>query len=168
MKRVFLILLSSFILPPSSFGSDLSITLPLGPYYRPGKYIPVHITASITEPGNKWLGLAADNVRDALDITQAAAPPSVNSKDAPLEGVVPGYVPAGPAKRPKLFGEYSPDFTVGPDLHLLGDSERLVGWTTPDESFARRLLHAPPKLMPVLLDPATPTQGNPAAWEMLD
>ena len=168
VTSVFLLLVSSLIAQPSAFGSDLSVSLPLGPWYRPGKYIPVHVTASLTSPGKHRLGLAAANVSAAADISQGAGRDAINLADGRVDAVVPWFVTDGRAKHPRLFVEESFEFIDGPELKLLGESERLVGWTTPDEPFARQLLHGPPKLIPIALDPAQPIKGNPAAWEMLD
>src|SRR4051812_33704573 len=165
-----LLLLSSFPLPHSSFAvADLSVTLPLGPYYRPGKYIPVHVTATLLENSDSWLVVAADNVTsNPTDISLGAGRTSINLRQGRIDAVVPWLVLDGRAKRPKLFVEKSEDFAQGPELKLLGESERLVGWTTPDEAFARQLLHGAPKIIPIALDPADPIKGHAAAWEMLD
>jgi hypothetical protein len=168
-----LLFYSSFILHPSSFAfaTDLSISLPLGPYYRPGKYIPVHITAAAPAPGGDyWVGLSADNVSTApADVGRGAGRTSVLLHDGRIDAVFPWLVLDERVRRPRLFIENRPEFVDGPELRVLGESERLVGWTmAPDEAFARRLLGNPPKIIPVSLDPAQPIPGHAVAWEMLD
>ena len=166
-----ILLLSFFIHAHSSFAAaaDLSVTLPLGPYYRPGKYIPVHITATVLENSDSWLVLAADNVSsDPTDISLGAGRTSINLRQGHIDAIVPWLVLDGRAKRPRLFLEKVDDFAQGPELKPLGESERLVGWTTPDEPFARQLLHGAPKIIPIALDPAEPIKGDAAAWEMFD
>src|SRR5881394_2269590 len=95
MRRLLQILfLSSFLLPPSSVAADLSISLPLGPYYRPGKYIPVHITAAAPAPGAEyWVGLSANNVSTApAEIGRGAVRTSVLLKDGRIDAVFPWLV----------------------------------------------------------------------------
>jgi hypothetical protein len=152
----------------SSFAADLSISLPLGPWYRPGKYIPVHIAANLTQTGKTRLGLASSNVESPSDISLGAGRVSIELSDSRVDAVVPWFVTDGRAKRPRVFVESPFESADGPELKPLGESERMVGWTTPDPAFARELLHGPPKLIPIALDPAKPIDGNPACWEMLD
>jgi hypothetical protein len=167
-RRLVIVFLSAFILPLSSFASELSVSLPLGPWYRPGKYIPVHITASLTAPGSHRIGLAAANVMSSTDISRGAGRISIPLTDAHLDAVVPWFVTDSRANSPRVFVEQPFEPVDGPELKALGESERLVGWTTPDLPFARQLLHNPPRVIPITLDPARPINGNPAAWELLD
>ncbi len=166
LRAVILCCVCSLIAWTSS-ASDLSVSLPLGPWYRPGKYIPVHISASLSD-GPHRIGLAADNVMSPADISKGAGRVSIPLTDSRLEATVPWFVTDSRAKRPRVFVEEQFAPVDGPLLKPLGESERLVGWTTPDSPFARELLHNPPKLIPIALDPAKPIDGNPAAWEMLD
>lgn len=165
-RAVILLCFCSFIASTSS-AADLSVSLPLGPWYRPGKYIPVHISASLSE-GSHRVGLAADNVMSSTDRSKGAGRVSIPLTDSRLDVTVPWFVTDSRAKRPRVFVEDQFAPVDGPELKPLGESERLVGWTTPDNAFARELLHNPPKLIPIALDPAKPIDGNPAAWEMLD
>ena len=41
-------------------GAELSVSLPLGPYYRPGKYVPVRVAASLPEAGEYTLTVAGE------------------------------------------------------------------------------------------------------------
>src|SRR5204863_3170938 len=92
--RAILLLLASFILHPSSFAADLSISLPLGPYYRPGKYIPVHIVAGAPAPGGEyWVGLSASNVSTApADVGRGAGRTSVLLQGGRIDAVFPWLV----------------------------------------------------------------------------
>jgi hypothetical protein len=163
------LLLSLLVLPSPLALADLSISLPLGPYYRPGKYIPVHVTATVLEPSDSWVGVAADNVSGkATDLSLGAGRTSINLRQGRIDAVVPWLVLDGRAKRPRVFIEDRPEFVDGPELKLLGETERLVGWTTPDEPFARQLLGGAAKIIPVALDASDPIKGHPVSWEMLD
>jgi hypothetical protein len=169
MRTVFRLVLVALLALPAWGKADLSISLPLGPYYRPGKYIPVRMTATVLEPSDAWAVVAADNVSSKpTDLSVGAMRTSINLRQGPVDAVVPWLVLNARAKRPRLFIEDSPEFVQGPELRRLGDSERMVGWTTPDEPFARKLLKNAPKIIPVLLDPAQPIRGHAVAWEMLD
>ncbi|HEY7116619.1 MAG TPA: hypothetical protein VH475_08535 [Tepidisphaeraceae bacterium] len=167
----FVFLLSAFCLLPAAccFSAELSLTFPLGPYYRPGKYLPVHITADISEPGEHWLALAPDNVWAADDVPRGAGRTGVYvAQPGRVDAIVPWFVNNDRGATPRLFIEYRPEHVEGPTLRRLAESERLVGWTVPDEPFARQLLGAPPKVIGVALDPAQPIKGHACAWEMLD
>ncbi|MDB5319687.1 MAG: hypothetical protein JWN40_1318 [Phycisphaerales bacterium] len=170
MPKLLCSLLLSLLLFASPFAlAELSISLPLGPYYRPGKYIPVHVTASVLELSDAWVGVAADNVSSKpTDLSLGAGRTSINLRQGRIDAIVPWLVLDGRAKRPRLFIEDRPEFVDGSELKLLEDSERLVGWTTPDEAFARQLLPGSPKIIPVALDPSEPIKGHAAAWEMFD
>lgn len=102
------------------------------------------------------------------DISKGAGRVSIPLTDSRLDATFPWFVTDSRAKRPRVFVEDQFQPVDGPELKPLGESERLVGWTTPDAAFARQLLHNPPKLIPITLNPAKPIDGNPAAWEMLD
>jgi hypothetical protein len=99
------LLLSSAILPHPSFAvADLSVSLPLGPYYRPGKYIPVHVTATLLENTDSWLVVSADNVTsNPTDLSLGAGRTSINLRQGHIDAVIPWLVLDGRAKRPKLF-----------------------------------------------------------------
>jgi len=169
MRTFLRLLLIAFFTVPAWGAADLSISLPLGPYYRPGKYIPVRMTATLLEPSDSWLVVAADNVSSKpTDVSIGAMRTSINLRQGPIDAIVPWLVLDGRAKRPRLFIEDRPEFVQGPELKRLGDSERMVGWTTPDEPFARKLLKNAPKIIPVQLDAAQPIKGHAVAWEMLD
>jgi hypothetical protein len=174
--RVLLLLFaSSFILDPSSLASptDLSISLPLGPYFRPGKYVPVRLTGSFPEEANYWVAAAAANVRTRDDISRGAGRTSVNLRQGRLDATVPWLVMNRAAKHPRLVIENHAESADGPDLVELGDAQRLIGYTiTFNPQLARELLPAGAPanadILPVPLDPARPINGHACAYELLD
>lgn len=150
--------------------AELAIDLPMGPYWRPGKYMPVHVQASIPDPGEWWVGVMGEQpvIHAIGGITgKGAVRTSIGVRTGRIDIVVPWLVMDDRAQRPRLFIENRNEFVLGPQLRRLADSERLVGWTTPDEPFARQLIKAP-RLIGVQLDPARPIRGSAAAWELLD
>jgi hypothetical protein len=160
---------SLLVLAGPSALAELTVSLPLGPYYRPGKYIPVHVTASLPEPSTAWVGLTGDSVSSEPNgVSPGAGRTSINLRQGRIDAIVPWLVLDGRARRPHLFIEGGAESVYGPELKLLGETERLVGWTTPDESFARQLIPDAGTIIPVALDPSTPIAGHAVAWEMLD
>jgi hypothetical protein len=155
--------------------SRLEIQMPLGPYWRAGKFTPVRLIATV-ERGNKWVGLASEDVAmfgGKHVAGRGAGRTSVMITDRKLDAVVPWLVMDSRAKRPRFFVEYSGDAAVGPELRQLSDSERLVGFATGvDDAVARKLAVKPGgaevKVIPVSLDPVEPLKGHAIAWELLD
>lgn len=138
---------------------DLTISLPLGPWYRPGKYLPVHVTATLTaaDPQTLTISTGPTGVRTTLP-----------ARPGRVDVIVP-LLPTTPrAVQITLAQEGRPDSVQSPELRPLANTDRLVAWTTPDESGARQLLGAATRLVPVLLDPADFFKFDPAAWGALD
>jgi hypothetical protein len=157
--------------PPAAAAAaaaDLALSLPLGPYFRPGRYLPVHVTAAFAHRGNNWIGVGASSIAGRLEIGKGAGRSGIELIDGRVDAIVPWLVMDARAGRPRLFAEEPFEFVDGPELRELAPVERLVGWTSPDEPFARELLPPGTKVIPVALDPARPIVGNAAAWEMLD
>jgi hypothetical protein len=157
---------------PSHGQSRLEIEMPLGPYWRPGKFTPVRLMATV-ETGKKWVGLTSDDVTtlgSAHVGGRGAGRTSVMITDRRLDAVVPWLVMDSRAKRPRFFVEYSGEAALGPELRQLGDTERLVGFATAvDEALGRKLSAvAGAKVISVRLDPAEPIRGHALAWELLD
>ena len=151
--------------------SQLAIELPLGPYWRAGKYVPVRLVATV-ERGDRWVGVASNGVVKfpSGEIGGlGASRTSVMVTDGKLDAVVPWLVMDARAKRPRLFVERTGEAVEGPELVRLGDSERLVGFATAvDEGVARRLVGEGAKMIAVPLDPVRPIRGHAVAWELLD
>lgn len=148
---------------------ELSLHLPLGPWYRPGKYIPVELRAA-HDAEEFFVAVGASNVNREEDISRGAGRTSIRVKSGSLEAVVPWLVMDGRAKHPRASLEVRGQFNQtadGPELKLLGASDHLVGMTGEHGGFARKL--APEgNLIAIALDRVMPIRGNPAAWELLD
>jgi hypothetical protein len=174
----FCALLCALLLPPSALAAptDLSISLPLGPYVRPGHYVPVRLTGDFPDPGDYWVAAAADNVTSRDDVSRGAGRTSVKLRQGRLDVTVPWLVTSPvAAKRPKLVIELRPESATGPDLQPLADHQRLVGHTLPlDPNLARQLLNQgeqggdSAQIIPIPLDPAQPLKSHPCAYELLD
>jgi len=158
--------------------AQLSIDLPLGPYYKAGKYIPVQVRADTGDGREWWVVVAAESAKGKFDIGVGGGRTGVNVTTGRLDAVVPWLVFDSRANRPRLFIEERTESVLGPALRAVDPlTERLVGWTTPDEGFARSLLGpqgggengAPAfTIIPIALNPAEPIRGHAAAWEALD
>ena len=150
------------------------ISFPLGPYYRPGKYLPVHVVADAPAAAASQfarIAATADPTADpAAEERRGSITTRVSLRTGRIDAIVPWMVLSARGEHPRLsVGESTAVIVDGPPLKRLGDAERLVGWTIPpDEPFARELLHGAPKVIPVTLDPTQPIAGDPACWEMLD
>jgi len=159
----------------ASAEAKLALDLPLGPYYKPGKYIPVHVRADLGDAREWWVVVASENVKGKFDIPLGAGRTGVHLDSGRLDAVLPWLIFDSRAARPRLFIEERTEYALGPPLRAIdSNTERLVGWTTPDEAFARSLLSsqesagAPLTIIPIALDPAQPIKGHAAAWESLD
>jgi hypothetical protein len=169
MTRPLAIILLCVIAPGLASGAELAMKLPLGPYFRPGKYLPVHVTAvGLETRGNKWIGVATNTVNGRLEVGKGAGRTTVEAIGGRVDAVVPWLVLDGRAKRPRLFAEEPFESADGPELRELAPAERLVGWTSADDAFARELLGPEAQVIAVALDPAAPIVGPVAAWEALD
>lgn len=148
---------------------EVSLHLPLGPWYRPGKYIPVQLRAA-HDAEEFFVAVGASNVNREEDISRGSGRTSIRVKSGSLDAVVPWLVMDGRARHPRASLEVRGQFNQtadGPELKLLGASDKLVGMTGEHGTFARRLLPEG-NLIRVALDPAQPIRGNAAAWELLD
>jgi hypothetical protein len=173
--RAFLIV-SAFLLLPSvavfASPADLSASLPLGPYFRPGKYLPVRLTGSFPEESNYWVAVAAANVKTRDDIPRGAGRTSVNLRQGRLDAVVPWLVMDKSARHPRLVIENCTESADGPPLVELTENHRLIGYTvTFGPMLAKELVPAATDdtlVSPVPLDPAGPIKGHACAYEVLD
>src|SRR3954467_6888340 len=103
--------------------AELSLSLPLGPYYRPGRYLPVHVTAAFEKRGNNWIGVGASSIAGRLDIGKGAGRSGIELIDGRVDAVGPGLVRDARAGRPRLFTEEAFEFVDGPELRELGPAE---------------------------------------------
>lgn len=157
--RTLLLLLTLAAGAAGARAADLAISLPLGPWYRPGKYVPVRVTATLPEPGAYTLSLAAD---------AGAGRTTLPATGGRLDAIVPFFVPGPRTPRLAVSVDGRADSAQGPEMRPLADADRLVGWTTPDEPFARQLTGPGARIVPVLLDPIEFLKTTPVAWETLD
>lgn len=136
-----------------------------GGFYRPGRFVPVHISAAFAgAPRVSHLIVRADNaIAIGLDLTDGRA-----------DVIVPMFVLDRPANvrwewiaggsRPKRLAEGT---LPEPGLRLLERGHKLVGTTNDDAAFAQSLFPGA-RIERVRLDGARPLAGPAAAWEMLD
>src|SRR5947208_2880831 len=130
------------MLLPGRASAAVEVTVPLGGYWRPGKYMPVRVMAR--EAGNS-LEIGGDGV----------VPVRLRLREGRFDGVVPLLV----ISEPRGIGD-RPMRQVRPE-------QRLVGFTTIDIPFAQELF-AGDTIVPIQLSAADPLPGAAAAWEMLD
>jgi len=130
------------MLVPGRAMAAVEVSLPLGGYWRPGKYMPVRVMAR--EAGNS-LEIGGDGV----------VPVRLMLREGRFDGVVPLLV----ISEPREIGD-RPMRQVRPE-------QRLVGFTTIDIPFAQELF-AGDTIVPIQLSAADPFPGAAAAWEMLD
>ncbi|HEX2974049.1 MAG TPA: hypothetical protein VHP11_17080, partial [Tepidisphaeraceae bacterium] len=131
--------------------ASAEISLPLEGYYRPGRYMPVHITADLPARDTPLLLQG-----------QGVIPTQINTPPARLDVIVP-LLPLDNTLRSLC---YSTGQTQSP-LRALQPSQRLVGLVADDLNIAQQLFpnHT---VIPLRLDPATPLPGPIAAWQTLD
>jgi hypothetical protein len=156
-RTLFLLLLAC--LAHAVPAADLSIALPLGPWYRPGKYLPVYVAATGAEPGRHALALSGDT---------SAARTTLNGSGARLDAIVPYFVPAARPPHLALSLDDAAPATQPAELRPLAEADRLVAWTTPDDAVVRQLLPPGARAVPVLVDPDELVKSAPAAWGVLD
>lgn len=169
--RLPLLVLALLVLTSSAAAgpSDLSVSLPLGPYFRPGKYLPVRLTGSFPEEANYWVAAVSANVTTRDDVSRGAGRTSVNLRQGRLDVVVPWLVMDKSAKHPRLVIENHTESADGPPLVELKENQRLVGHTAPlDPVLVKQLIATDAEVIPVAIDPAHPIKGHACAYEILD
>ena len=156
MPNVLLIAIVAMALAHSA-SAQVEVSLPLGGYFRPGKYMPVRVT-----PG------AGADLPAAVRLSAPGAVPAV-VHNAGGGAVVP-FLPVAPQAGPVSWSTDAFSGTVTPSpLRALGPDERLVGVVGgADESFAERKLFPGRQVIGVELSAATPLPGPLVAWEALD
>jgi hypothetical protein len=136
------ILLCILMLLPAQAMAAVEVSLPLGGYWRPGRYMPVRVMAR--EEGT------------AIEIGgEGVVPVRLMLRDGRFDGVVPVLVmgePRGIGDRP---------------MRLVGPEQRVVGFTTIDIPFAQELFPGQ-TIVPIQLAAADPLNGAAVAWESLD
>lgn len=126
----------------AAVASAQTLSLPLDGYYHPGRYMPVRFEAA---------GVAGADVR------LAAAGAVTTLIPTAATGVAP-FLILGPPPNPLPFSQ---------PLHELGESDKLVGFTTDVPAIAMKMF-PPGTVVPVKLNSDFPIAGDEAAWGTLD
>ena len=151
------LLLLALVAGSATRADDLAISLPLGPWYRPGKYLPVRVTATPGDSGPHTLAVSAG---------EGGPRTTLDSRGGRVDAIVPLLVTRSRARLSlNLDGR---DTSASPEVRPLAETDRLIAWSTPDEAFARQLVGPAARIVPVLLDPADFFNADPAAWGTLD
>jgi hypothetical protein len=162
LLRALMIALLGAVLPAGSAraaAAEVDVSLPLGEYYRPGRYLPVRVVARGVSNDAPIRIEAAGAVPTEFSPTGGSAADAV----APLLAVTTmtdarWSVPGGARG------------AIVPALRALGDDERLVGLLTTDsgaQALAAELFPGK-SIVSVPLDVATPLPGPAVAWGALD
>jgi hypothetical protein len=135
------VILSVALLGAVSVSAAAQISLPLNGYYRPGRYMPMRVSAADTD-----VKLSADGALSTL----------VQSRN----GVLVPILIYGSPRELTTATERLP-------LHPVSEDERLIGSTMDAVETGHRLFPRQ-KIIPVSLTAADPLPGPAAAWEALD
>ena len=130
--------------------AGVTISFPLEGYYRPGRYMPVHLSAT----GNETITLRA-----------TGSVPTQVSAAANVDLIVP-WLTLETVRNAHWSSSLSGDHLLD-SLKPLPDDQRLVGLVGDDGS-AANLLFPNQKIIPVTLDASAPLLTPAAAWETLD
>ena len=120
----------------------VEVTLPLGGYWRPGRYMPARVTA---RAAGSSIDIGAEGVIAVR----------VPLRDGRFDDVVPLLV----MSEPRGIGDKP--------MRQLRPEQRLVGFTTIDLHLAQELFPGD-TIVPIQLSAADPLPGAAAAWETLD
>jgi hypothetical protein len=120
----------------------VELSFPLEGYWRPGRYMPVRVSA-----------------REAGTSVEIAGEGIVTTKLKLTDGRADVVVPVLVMSAPRGFS--------GKSFRQVGQQERLVGFTTIDIGAAEKLF-AGEKIVAIQLNANDPLPGAAAAWEMLD
>jgi hypothetical protein len=130
------------MLLPAQAMAAVELNLPLAGYWRPGRYMPVRVSAKEAGP--------------SIEIgSEGVIPVRLPLRNERFDGVVPLLVmsePRGIGDRP---------------MRQLRAEQRLVGFTTIDLQFAQELFPGD-SIVPIQLSAADPLPGAAVAWETLD
>jgi len=144
----------AMVLPGRLLAADAAISLPLQGHYRPGRYMPVKVSAHLDSPADDFTLLA----RDALTT-------SVHGSSGRLEALIP-WLTIGAVRDVRWFAS-SGEHAVTLPLQALEDDQRLIGYAGADPD-ALAATFPGCNLVRVPLDLADPLPGEIAAWEALD
>src|SRR5262245_45389130 len=141
--------------------AQISISLPLQGFYRPGQYMPVRVSV---EHGPS----TAECLQIEADAAIATRLPIVNGR---ASAVVPVF-PFDTLHRLRWSlrdanGSELAGAEVDGALRRLGPEQRLVGSSSGDIDLARELFKDA-SIVPIRLDPLDPMPGPAASWQSLD
>lgn len=140
------LLLTCAVLASFAAAAMASPRLPLHGFYRPGRYMPVQCDGPTT--------LSADG--------------AVTTQ---TDGGVTPWLALETIRSPQWTTPAQRGADFDSPLHPLADDERLIGSTLPsiaDAAIAGSRWFPSQRVIPLLLDPADPIPGAPAAWTSLD
>jgi hypothetical protein len=140
-----------------------TVTLPLEGYFRPGRYMPVHLKAEM--PGDP-----ADELRVLADQSVWAF---VASEGSRIDAVVPLMPISAQVEQVSVNWTYHPGTEVDLPLHPLGENQRLVGFAgggigASDALKIARQLDAQSQWLAEPLDSWQPVAGIAECWETVD
>lgn len=142
--------------------AQVKVSLPLNGHYRPGKYMPVRVVATLDN---------ANSAAVTLSGTRGSAPDVLPTVLPLIDGRADAIVPLLPLRSPVYQITWSVDDgpvrPVAVPLHALSEDQKLVGFTAIDMEIARAIFPEH-RIIPMQLDPADPLPGPAAAWETLD
>lgn len=148
--------------------ADVQLTFPLGGYYHPGRYMPVHVRVNMPE-----LGHQAD--QRIYVFSHSGMHSELVFGDGKTDVTIP-YLFFLPTEKPltarviaKKFNAV--DFQDVQPLRPLESGQKLVAFATgdgPSAAAAANLASGDAAWISVELDRAHPLDGPPAAWEGLD
>src|SRR5439155_11703552 len=128
-------------------------SLPMAGYYRPGRYMPLHVVSNNT----KKLELRQDGVLP-IDVVGLGF-----STDAIIPALILGDGPSDVVHVRTDDGVHDVQLSLRP----LAANEKLVGVVGHHSSFSQWLFPNQ-EVIPIPLDAAKPLPGPAAAWELLD
>src|ERR1044071_3834462 len=117
----------------------IEVSLPLEGYYRPGKYIPIRFRASLDERSAAGLEFSAEG--------------AIATRVVLSEGKGQGIAPLLLIGSNRQIAWRAPGIAgkIDTSLRSVGDGEHLVGFTTLDVPFAKRLFDEE-SIIPIRLD----------------
>ncbi|HET6251376.1 MAG TPA: hypothetical protein VFE47_27070 [Tepidisphaeraceae bacterium] len=150
----FLFAAALLLCPSSLLAADAAFSLPLQGHYRPGRFMPVHLSAQTDSPAAPLLLKAPGTL--SVEI------PATNGR---IDALIPWLSIQAIGDVTWTIGGVS--HSVSLPLHPLDGDERLIGYAGADPDALAATFDGQ-KLIRVPLDPADPLPGDNRAWEALD
>ena len=134
--------------------AQVVVSFPLEGHYRPGRYMPVRIKGN----GGK---------REQIELRAGGAVPTQARLASNADVVVP-WLAISELREPRWSSPGEQDVPLQPALRPLGDGERLVAFTGPEDPTLAAALFPGKRLIAVALEPSRPLLEPAIAWETLD